>query len=52
MFAQSLADLELLVICDGAPEATVACAQAYAARDPRTTVLAIPRGERAARGRF
>jgi glycosyltransferase involved in cell wall biosynthesis len=46
VLAQSHADLELLVICDGAPDATVACARDYAARDPRTTVLAFPKGER------
>ncbi len=45
VLAQSHADLELVVICDGAPEATVACAREYAARDPRTTALAFPKGE-------
>jgi glycosyltransferase involved in cell wall biosynthesis len=43
---QTLADLELFVICDGAPETTVARAQEYAARDSRVTVLAFPKGER------
>jgi glycosyl transferase family 2 len=46
VLAQNLADLELFVICDGAPGTTVACAQEYAARDARTTVLVFPKGER------
>jgi glycosyltransferase involved in cell wall biosynthesis len=46
VLAQSHADLELFVICDGAPEATAACAREYAARDPRATVLVFPKGER------
>ena len=39
VLAQSVADFELLVICDGAPPETVACAEDYARRDPRVKVL-------------
>jgi glycosyltransferase involved in cell wall biosynthesis len=44
VLAQSLADFELLIIGDGAPEETLACARAYAARDARLKVLALPKG--------
>jgi len=46
VLAQERADFELMVICDGAPQATVDCASAYAARDPRILVRAHPKGER------
>jgi glycosyl transferase family 2 len=46
VLAQTLGDLELFVICDGAPETTIGCAEEYAARDSRVTVLAYPKGER------
>jgi hypothetical protein len=44
--AQSVTDFELLVVCDGAPPETVACAKDYASRDPRIKVFAHPKGER------
>jgi len=46
VLAQERADFELMVICDGAPQATVDCASAYAGRDPRIVVRAHPKGER------
>jgi glycosyltransferase involved in cell wall biosynthesis len=61
VLAQSMADLELLVVDDGSADGTVATAHACAARDPRVRVLqqenagpgpARNLGFRAARGRF
>jgi glycosyltransferase involved in cell wall biosynthesis len=46
VLAQERRDFELFVICDGAPPETVACAQEFAARDPRVRVFAHPKGER------
>ena len=46
VLAQSMPDFELFVICDGAPPATIACAEEYAARDPRVNCRAFPKGER------
>src|SRR5262245_9622431 len=46
VLAQTIADFELLVICDGAPPETVACAEDYAGRDPRVKVFAHPKGAR------
>ena len=46
VLAQSRQDFELIVICDGAPQATVDCARAAAARDTRIQVHAHPKGER------
>jgi glycosyltransferase involved in cell wall biosynthesis len=46
VLAQTLADFELFVVCDGAPAETVACAQGYADRDPRVRVFPFPKGER------
>lgn len=46
VLAQSVADLDLVVICDGAPPETAAFAQDYAERDPRVRVLDLPKGER------
>jgi hypothetical protein len=44
--AQTVADFELYVICDGAPAETAACAEDYARRDSRVKVFAHPKGER------
>jgi glycosyltransferase involved in cell wall biosynthesis len=46
VLAQGRQDFELIVICDGAPQASVDCAEAFAARDPRIQVRAYPKGER------
>lgn len=46
VLAQTHADFELFIVCDGAPDDTVACARAFAARDPRVKVFAYPKGER------
>jgi len=46
VLAQTIADFELFVICDGAPEETAACAQRYAAADARVRVFPFPKGER------
>jgi glycosyltransferase involved in cell wall biosynthesis len=43
---QSVIDFEVLVICDGAPPETVACAEAFAARDSRVKVFPFPKGPR------
>lgn len=44
--AQTRPDFELLILCDGAPEATAAAAAALAAEDRRIRVLVHPKGER------
>jgi glycosyltransferase involved in cell wall biosynthesis len=46
VLAQGRQDFELIVICDGAPPATVDRAREAAARDPRIQVHAHPKGER------
>lgn len=46
VLAQSVDDFALFVICDGAPQETIDCARAYAARDPRVQVFAFEKGER------
>ena len=46
VLAQERRDFELFVICDGAPPETAACAQEFAAKDPRVRVFAHPKGER------
>jgi glycosyltransferase involved in cell wall biosynthesis len=46
VLAQERRDFELFVICDGTPPETVACAQEFAAKDPRVRVFAHPKGER------
>lgn len=46
VLGQERQDFELLVICDGAPPETAACAQGFAARDPRIKVHVHPKGER------
>jgi len=45
---QSLTDFELVVICDGAPGETVACAEEYARRDARVKVNGHSKSERQA----
>lgn len=47
VLAQTLTAFELFIICDGAPEQTVVCAQSFAARDPRVRVFAFAKGEAA-----
>lgn len=44
--AQTVANFELFVICDGAPEATVDYARSVAAVDDRIRVLAFKKGQR------
>jgi hypothetical protein len=44
VLAQERRDFELFVICDGTPPETVACAEEFAARDPRIRVFAHPKG--------
>lgn len=46
VLAQSVADFELMVICDGAPEETVACARSYGTRDQRVKTFVFPKGKR------
>ena len=46
VLAQQGAELELFIICDGAPDATVACAKTFAEQDPRIRVFAHDKGER------
>jgi glycosyltransferase involved in cell wall biosynthesis len=46
VLAQSIPAFELLIVCDGAPPETAACAQDYARRDARIKVLSFPKGER------
>src|ERR1043166_937587 len=46
VLAQTHTDFELFVVCDGAPPETIACAQSFAARDPRIRVYDFPKGER------
>jgi glycosyltransferase involved in cell wall biosynthesis len=43
---QTIRSFELLVVCDGAPPATIECAQEYAQRDSRIQVRVFPKGER------
>jgi glycosyltransferase involved in cell wall biosynthesis len=50
VLAQTRADFELLVICDGAPPETIAAASAAAAMDPRLRVFPFPKGERHGEG--
>lgn len=44
--AQSVADFELFVVCDGAPATTVDCASRFATGDARISVFPFPKGER------
>jgi glycosyltransferase involved in cell wall biosynthesis len=46
VLAQSHANFELFVVCDGAPPETAECARAYAAHDGRIRVFDFPKGER------
>lgn len=46
VLAQSCAELELFIVCDGAPAATVEAARDFAAADPRVRVFPHPKGER------
>jgi hypothetical protein len=46
VLAQTVSDFDLVVICDGAPPGTAACAQEYADGDPRVRVLDLPKGAR------
>lgn len=46
VLGQTQSDFELFIICDGAPDATVAAARTIAARDHRIQVFAHPKGER------
>lgn len=46
VLAQTEADFELCVICDGAPPETAEVARAFAARDPRVLVFPFPKGAR------
>lgn len=46
VLAQDRSDFELFVVCDGAPAETVACAEGFAAQDPRVRVFAHPKGPR------
>jgi hypothetical protein len=46
VLAQTIREFELLIVCDGAPLATVKCAEDFASRDSRVKVFAFPKGER------
>lgn len=46
VLGQSETDWELFIICDGAPQATVEAAQAFAAADSRITACVFAKGER------
>lgn len=46
VLAQTEPDLELCVVCDGAPPDTAEAARAFAAEDPRVHVFPFPKGER------
>jgi glycosyltransferase involved in cell wall biosynthesis len=46
VLAQTVAEFELCVVCDGAPLETIDCAQEFAQRDSRVTVRAFPKGAR------
>jgi len=43
---QSHGNFERFVVCDGAPPETAACANTFAARDPRVRVFEFEKGER------
>jgi glycosyltransferase involved in cell wall biosynthesis len=43
---QKVRAFELFVVCDGAPEATIAAARAFAADDPRIRVFPFAKGKR------
>jgi glycosyltransferase involved in cell wall biosynthesis len=46
VLAQTVSEFELFVICDGAPQETIECAQEFALRDPRVTVFTFLKGRR------
>lgn len=46
VLAQEHTDFELFIVCDGAPAETIACAEAYAARDGRVRTFPFAKGER------
>jgi hypothetical protein len=46
VLAQTSRDFELLVVCDGAPEQTAACARAFGERDPRVRTFEFAKGAR------
>jgi len=46
VLGQTRPDFELMVICDGAPPETAACARELAAQDGRIKVFVHPKGER------
>lgn len=46
VLAQSQTDFELMVVCDGAPKETVACARSYGERDARVRTFDFTKGER------
>ncbi|OCP10125.1 MULTISPECIES: glycosyltransferase [unclassified Ensifer] len=46
VLTQSNADFELFIVCDGAPDATVACAKELAERHRQIRVFAFEKGER------
>lgn len=46
VLAQTLPDFRLCIICDGAPDDTIACARSYAHADSRVEVFDFDKGER------
>jgi hypothetical protein len=46
VLAQTVSEFELLVVCDGAPEETAACAREFGQRDPRVRTFAFAKGAR------
>lgn len=46
VLAQTERDFELFIVCDGAPAATITCANEFANADPRIKVLAFEKGQR------
>jgi glycosyltransferase involved in cell wall biosynthesis len=47
VLAQTVAEFELFILCDGAPAETIECAREQARRDPRIKVVVFPKGDRA-----
>src|SRR5579863_7590189 len=45
VLGQTVGEFELMVLCDGAPAETVACAEAYGRRDARVKVFPFAKGE-------
>ncbi len=46
VLTQTIQNFELFIICDGAPDDTLACAQFFAGQDSRIRVFPFPKGER------